>query len=168
MRGTVADLGEYQSGVVSLGCLTLPSEFSFPSTAQHQTHRGQIIDLDLQHTNEAQQTASMFAQIKSVESSAMNNLQFKVTCDTSMTGVPFSLVQPFPSSMPIIIGFDGLEEGSESLDLRIYRTNELDLDNSSERTCFPLPPLARSPNLFLAFGQKTEEISRCRLTRLLF
>jgi hypothetical protein len=111
MRGTVADLGEYQSGVVSLGCLTLPSEFSFPSTAQHQTHRGQIIDLDLQHTNEAQQTASMFAQIKSVESSAMNNLQFKVTCDTSMTGVPFSLVQPFPSSMPIIIGFDGLEEG---------------------------------------------------------
>jgi hypothetical protein len=107
----VADLGEYQSGVVSLRRLTLPSEFSFPSTAQHQTQRGQIINLDLQHTTEAQRTASMFAQIKSVESSAMNNLQFKVTCDTSMTGVPSSLVQPFPSSMPIIIGFDGLEEG---------------------------------------------------------
>ena len=29
MRGTVADLGEYQSGVASLKRLTLPSEFSF-------------------------------------------------------------------------------------------------------------------------------------------
>jgi len=82
----------------------------------------------------------------------------------SILSCPTSL----PSLMPIIIGFDELEEGWESLDLRIYRTNELDLDNSSERTCFPLPPLARSPNLFLAFGQKTEDISRCRLTRLLF
>lgn len=49
-----------------------------------------------------------------------------------------------------------------------YTVQELDLDNSSERTCFLLPLLARSPNLFLAFGHKTEEVSRCRLTRLLF
>jgi hypothetical protein len=96
MRGTVANLGEYQSGVVSLRRLTMPSEFSFPLTAQHQSQRSQIINLEHQHTNEAQRTASMFAQIKSVESSAMNNLQFKVTCDTSMTGVSFSLSPPLP------------------------------------------------------------------------
>jgi hypothetical protein len=92
VRGTVADLGETK--VVSSRRLALRLTFSSIQLPQHQTERGQIISLDLQHTSEAQRTASMFAQIKSMESSVMNNLQFKVTCDASMTGVPFSLVPP--------------------------------------------------------------------------
>jgi len=93
MRGTVADLGENLSHVLlrRLHAVRILLPFTCHNT-KPTIQRGQFVNRDIQHTNGAQRTASMFAQIKSVESSAMNNLQFKVTCDRSMTGVPFSFV----------------------------------------------------------------------------
>ncbi len=154
--------------VVSSRCLMLPFEFSFSSTAS--TPNPTWSDCQFRYPNTPTKPANnqyvctdqKRGTLRHESSSVRGNVRYKHD-GCSILSCPTSL----PSSMPIIIGLGELEEGWESLDLRLYRTNELDLDNSSERTCFPLPPLARSPNLFLAFGQKTEA-SRCRLTRLLF